>query len=105
MDKPKGYKHFSKTKPILLEHFGAVIEWWNNRVAIDDEDGNPKAKLFTKAELIEKGYDFDQCKFPQSVEEILEPDVLIRGYFEKKENIESSIRDVLGEIMALLEKK
>lgn len=27
MDMPKGYKNFSKTKPILLEHFKPVVEW------------------------------------------------------------------------------
>lgn len=31
MDMPDGYKNFSKTKPILLDHFKPVVEWWNNR--------------------------------------------------------------------------
>jgi type I restriction enzyme M protein len=105
MDKPKGYKHFSKTKPILLEHFSPVIEWWNERKEIVDDDGNYKSKAFTKAEIVDKGYDLDQCKFPQSSEEILEPDVLIKNYFEQKEHIEENIKNVLSEIMTLLEKK
>jgi len=105
LDKPKGYKHFSKTKPILLEHFKPAIEWWTSREELTDEEGNFKSKRFTKAELAEKGYDFDQCKFPQSVEEIFEPDVLIKNYFEKKKNIEINIKNTLDAIMALLEKK
>ena len=47
MDMPEGYKNFSKTKPILLEHFNSVIEWWNNREEIAIEEF-PKAKNYTK---------------------------------------------------------
>ena len=31
LDMPEGYKHFSKTKPMKLEHFEPVMEWWDNR--------------------------------------------------------------------------
>lgn len=50
MDMPEGYKNFSKTKPIRLEHFEPVIEWWNNRQAIE-EDGFDKAKCYTIEEI------------------------------------------------------
>ena len=30
LDMPDGYKNFSKTKPMRLEHFNPAIEWWNN---------------------------------------------------------------------------
>lgn len=46
---PEGYKHFSKTKPIRIEHFAPVKEWWENRRDIE-EDGNPKAKFYTVEE-------------------------------------------------------
>jgi len=36
LDMPEGYKHFSKTKPMLLEHFNPVVAWWNNRCEIKD---------------------------------------------------------------------
>lgn len=29
LDMPEGYKHFSKTKPMKIEHFAPVVEWWN----------------------------------------------------------------------------
>ena len=29
LDKPEGYKNFSKTKPMKLEHFEPVISWWH----------------------------------------------------------------------------
>jgi len=40
LDMPEGYKHFSKTKPMKLEHFAPVIEWWNDRqeITIDGFD-------------------------------------------------------------------
>ncbi|MEI3102096.1 MAG: N-6 DNA methylase [Oscillospiraceae bacterium] len=28
LDMPEGYKHFSKTKPMKLEHFQPVLDWW-----------------------------------------------------------------------------
>lgn len=34
LDMPEGYKNFSKTKPMKLEHFDTVVEWWNNRQEI-----------------------------------------------------------------------
>lgn len=42
----EGYKHFSKTKPMKLEHFQPAIDWWNNREEII-VDESPKAKKYT----------------------------------------------------------
>lgn len=30
LDMPDGYKNFSKTKPMKLEHFAPAIEWWSD---------------------------------------------------------------------------
>ena len=49
---PEGYKNFSKTKPIQLEHFNPVVEWWNNREEIT-MDEFPKAKKYSKKEIEE----------------------------------------------------
>ena len=38
LDMPERYKNFSKTKPMKLEHFSPVIDWWDNREEII-EDG------------------------------------------------------------------
>lgn len=43
LDMPDGYKNFSKTKPMKLEHFAPAMEWWNNREEITI-DGFDKAK-------------------------------------------------------------
>ena len=52
LDMPEGYKHFSKTKPMKLEHFNPVIEWWNDRQEITI-DGFDKAKQYTVSQLTE----------------------------------------------------
>lgn len=43
LDMPEGYKNFSKTKPMKLEHFAPAVEWWDNRQEIT-VDGFDKAK-------------------------------------------------------------
>ena len=101
MDMPEGYKHFSKTKPIRLEHFAPVVEWWDNRKAID-EDGNPKAHFYTAEELKENGYNFDLCGYPHEEEEILPPDELIRNYKEERARLDEAIDAKLNEICSIL---
>ena len=34
LDMPDGYKHFSKTKPMRMEHCQPIIDWWNDRKEI-----------------------------------------------------------------------
>ena len=105
MDMPEGYKHFSKTKPILLEHFKVVEDWWNNREEIT-VDEFPKAKKFTTKELSEDlGYNFDQCGVPHIEEEILLPMDLINQYQEKRASLNAKIDSVLAEIISILERK
>lgn len=103
MDMPEGYKAFSKTKPIRIEHFNPVSEWWDNRVEIADEEGNFKSKRFSKQEIIEGNYNLDLCGFPHKVEEILEPMELISQYQEKRAKLNEQIDSVLKEITAILE--
>lgn len=98
LDMPDGYKHFSKTKPMKLEHFASVLEWWNKREAIS-VDGFDKAKKFTARELAEGfGFNLDQCGFPHVEEEILEPMDLILRYQEKRASLNAEIDRVLAEI-------
>lgn len=87
LDMPEGYKHFSKTKPMKLEHFAPVMEWWNNRKEITEE-GFDKAKKFTVQQLSEElGYNFDQCGYPHVEEEILAPKDLIQKYQENADDL------------------
>ncbi len=98
LDMPEGYKHFSKTKPMKLEHFAPVVEWWQNRQAIS-EDGFDKARCFTVKELSEDlGYNLDQCGYPHEEEEILAPMDLIQRYQEERASLNAEIDRVLAEI-------
>ena len=101
LDMPEGYKHFSKTKPMKLEHFAPVEEWWNNRQEIV-VDGFDKAKKFTASELQARNFDLDLCKFPQEEEEILPPHDLIQQYQEKRAALNADIDRVLNDIMKIL---
>lgn len=101
LDMPEGYKNFSKTKPMKLEHFQPAIDWWNNREEIV-VDEFPKAKNYTVEELVERGYNIDLCGYPHEEEEILAPQDLIKQYREKRASLDADIDRVLSEIMALL---
>ena len=102
LDMPDGYKHFSKTKPMKMEHFHPAIEWWGNRQAMS-VDGFDKAKCFTYKEMTEDlGYNLDQCGFPHEEEEILDPMDLIHKYEEQRASLNAEIDRVLADIIAKL---
>ena len=98
---PEGYKHFCKTKPIKLEHFKPVVDWWNNREEIE-VDGNAKAKRFTPEELKALQFNFDQCGFPHDEEEIPPPDELIKNYKAKRATLDAEIDAKLAQICEIL---
>lgn len=114
LDMPEGYKHFSKTKPMKMEHFEPVIEWWNNRQEII-VDGFDKAKKYTayKTEngdielrdsngLMITNYNLDLCGYPHIEEEILDPMDLIQRYQEERASLNAEIDRVLADITAIL---
>lgn len=102
LDKPEGYKNFSKTKPMKLEHFEPVISWWHERQEIL-VDGFDKAKKFSREELEEKyDYNLDLCGYPHEEEVILAPHDLIHQYQEERASLNAEIDRVLEEIEKLL---
>jgi len=101
LDMPDGYKHFSKTKPMKLEHFAPAIEWWNNRQPLS-VDGADKARKYSAQELAERNYDLDLCGFPHEEEEILPPADLIRQYQEKRASLNADIDRILAQITDIL---
>ena len=102
LDMPEGYKHFSKTKPMKLEHFDPVVQWWKERKEISI-DGFDKAKKFTVTELTDDlGYNLDQCGYPHIEEEILDPMDLIQRYQEERASLNAEIDRVLAQITAIL---
>ncbi len=101
LDKPEGYKHFSKTRPILLEHFAPAIEWWNNRIEIA-EDGFDKAKKCTIEEIESRDFDIDVCGYPHEEEEILPPDELIKQYQQERAALNGKIDSILAKVEEML---
>lgn len=101
LDMPDGYKNFSKTKPMKIEHFAPAIEWWNDRKEIS-EDGFDKAKKYTAQELADRSYNIDLCGYPHEEEEILPPKELIQQYQEKRASLNADIDRILAEITNIL---
>lgn len=101
LDMPEGYKNFSKTKPMKLEHFGPAIEWWDDRKEIV-EDGFDKAKKYTVEELTDRNYNIDLCGYPHEEEEILPPKELILEYQKKRAALNADIDRILGQITEIL---
>lgn len=101
LDMPEGYKNFSKTKPMKLEHFEPAIQWWNNREEITIE-GVDKARKYTAKDIAERNYNIDLCGYPHEEEEILPPDELIRQYQEKRASLNADIDRILSEITSIL---
>lgn len=101
LDMPEGYKHFSKTKPMKLEHFDPVKEWWKDRQAIE-EDGFDKARKYSLDEIKERNYNIDLCGYPHEEEEILPPKELIQQYQEKRASLNADIDRILAQITDIL---
>lgn len=101
LDMPEGYKNFSKTKPMKLEHFAPAMEWWKNRQELT-EDGFDKSKQYTVQELADRIYNIDLCGYPHEEEEILPPKELIQEYQEKRASLNADIDRILAQITEIL---
>lgn len=102
LDMPEGYKHFSKTKSMKLEHCNPIKEWWNDRKEIIIDDGNEESCYFSVEELIANDCNFDLCKFPKDEEEILPPAELLADYYKKRKALDHEIDKTLAEIQKIL---
>lgn len=103
VDMPNGYKHFSKTKPMKLEHFEECLAWWKDRKDIKDTETDTfKAKSYTVQELINRGYELDLCGFPNEEDDVLSPEETIMVFHEKRDALNAKIDKRLAEIEALL---
>lgn len=101
LDMPEGYKNFSKTKPMELNHFDPAMDWWNNREEIN-VDGFDKAKKYTAEEIAARNYNIDLCGYPHEEEEILPPKELIQQYQEKRASLNADIDRILAQITEIL---
>lgn len=108
MDIPDGYKAFSKTKPVTLDHFNCVIDWWNNREEIKDVKTDEsltetwKSKKYSIEEIIDLNYDLDQCGYPVEEEIILSPKETMNNFINKREELEKELDNKLNSIIKLI---
>lgn len=101
MDMPEGFKNFSKNKPMKIDHFAPVMEWWNKREEISI-DGFDKARRYTLKEIQDRSYNIDLCGFPQVEEVVLDPKATIVNYQERRQALNDKIDNVLNQISTLL---
>lgn len=102
LDMPEGYKHFSKTKPMRLEHFDPLRAWWDNRQEIVNDEVGEKSRCFTVQQLMDMDCNLDQCKFPKDEEEVLPPSELLKDYYERRRELAHEIDCSLNKIKELL---
>jgi len=94
---PKGYKSYSKTKPLRIEEFEPEKEWWNNRVE------NEHAWRVPVEHVVENGYNLDLKNPHEEAVENQDPEVLIAQYRELVDQVEEAqdkLRDELGAALA-----
>lgn len=103
VDKPEGFLNFSKTKPMLLEHFDKTISWWNNREILE-VNGFFKANKYTLEELNDFGFNIDLVGYPREEKVILDPLELISDFKEKRKSLDSSVDGILVEILSKIGK-
>ena len=101
LDMPEGIKAFNKTKPMQLEHFDPVREWWNNRQEIQ-EDGFDKAKKYSFEELKTRNFNLDLCGYPTIENVILEPKELFEQFEQQKAALETEMSEVITQIKKIL---
>ena len=104
IDLPEGYKAFSKTKPMRLEHFAPVTAWWNARNPLE-EDGVPRAAVYAAKDILANDANLDLCGFPHEEEEILPPAELIARYQSERRRLNALVDDKLARILAALEQQ
>lgn len=93
---PKGYKTYSKTKPIRHSEFELEKNWWNNR-----EESENSWKV-SASEIIENNYNLDR-KNPNKVEEELEsPEVYLERYNQNINEIKAIKEKLKSELELLL---
>ena len=94
---PKGYKNYTKTKPIKLEEFDLEKKWWNNR------EENEYAWKVSVEDIKARNYNLD-FKNPNKEEEDLgDPKMLLEKYHEAKVEVSKLQESLIEELRKILE--
>ncbi len=89
---PEGAKAYSKTKPIRLEEFKPLKQWWQSRT---ESEVAWKVSIET---IKERGYDLDIKNPNKVVEEVIYDRKAIISKIEKNQ---AKITDILNDLKAL----
>lgn len=87
---PKGYKKYTKTKPIKSQEFDLEKKWWNNR------EENEYAWKISMDEIKNKNYNLDFKNPNKEEEELEDPKILLEKYNQAKKEV-SKLQDALIE--------
>ncbi len=89
---PEGQKAYSKTKPIRIEEFNPIKDWWNNRT---ESEVSWKVPMKT---IIDRNYDLDIKNPNKVVEEVVYDRKMI---INRIEHNQSKISEILEELKSL----
>lgn len=103
LDMPEGYKAFSKTKPMTLEHCRPIRDWWSGRHEIVAEEGrDEQSRYIPIEELVSLRLNLDQCRYPSEEQVVLPPDELLTCYYRKRRKLEEEVDRTLAEISRMM---
>ena len=78
---PKGYKSYSRSKPLRIKEFEREKAWWNNR------EVNEYAWQVSAKEIVSRNYNLD-CKNPYEEEiELGDPEELMAEFLEISQEV------------------
>ncbi len=93
---PEGVKAYNKTKPIRIEEFDTIKEWWNDRQETD------VAWKVSIDEIKKRGYNLD-IKNPNIVEvDELNPEEVLKDYRSKQAEVKEILEQIKTELTEAL---
>lgn len=101
---PAGVKAYNKTKPMKVEEFETLANWWGSESdGFSARQENEQAWKVSLAELQARNYNLD-CKNPHVGEQIThDPELLLAQYHTMQQDItglRNQLKSILGEALA-----
>jgi type I restriction enzyme M protein len=101
---PAGVKAYNKTKPMKVEEFETLANWWGSESdGFSARQENEQAWKVSLGDLQARNYNLD-CKNPHVGEQIThDPEVLLEQYHTMQQDISSlrnQLKSILGEALA-----
>lgn len=93
---PKGYKAFSKTKPMTIKHFDEVKQWWNDR------EETEQAWKVSKEDIVKRDYNLDIKNPNTPEEESHDPVELLSQLEEVNQEVKKLQQTLIKELKAVL---